>query len=247
MIHPDLYKKAVVLDTQEHRDFKIAKPANPWEPTKAVNSILIAAVEFGDVCSDYPILFIDAGKDEEGKSHMAPIAALGVANGENLFVEGESWRARYIPALIRAYPFGVARAPGDRLLIMIDEAWDGWSRTEGHGLFDEKAQASKELEDVKAQLQKIEAEMQRTRLLGDALMEADLLSPMRFDATLSDGQKITVDGFWVVDEKKLSELPDEKVVEFHRKGVLSLINAHQISMRHMQKLAEWRVARTAAA
>jgi hypothetical protein len=89
--------------------------------------------------------------------------------------------------------------------------------------------------------------VQRTRLFGRALVDAGLLMDMRFDATLPDGKTVTVDGFLTVDEKKLGELPDAKVVEFHRNGVLGLIHAHQMSLRHMRQLVEWRVARAATA
>jgi hypothetical protein len=71
--------------------------------------------------------------------------------------------------------------------------------------------------------------------------------PMRFDATLPDGSTVSVDGFLTVDEKKLAELPDAKVLEFHKNGVLGLIHAHQISLRHMRRLVDWHLVRKQAA
>ena len=66
---------------------------------------------------------------------------------------------------------------------------------------------------------------------------------MRFDATLPDGKTLTVEGFMTIDEKKFAELPDDKITEFHKNGVLGLIHAHQISLRHMRKLVEWHAQR----
>ena len=97
---------------------------------------------------------------------------------------------------------------------------------------------------MRDQLQKIELEIQRTRFFGDALLQADLLMDMRFEATLPSGEQISADGFMSVDDKKLMELPEAKVVELHRSGVLSLIHAHQISMRHMQKLVDWKAQKS---
>jgi hypothetical protein len=102
------------------------------------------------------------------------------------------------------------------------------------------------LSAVRNQLEKIEAEVQRTRLFGEALVQADLLTEMRFDATLPDGKTLTVDGFLAVDEKKFAALSDAKVLELHKNGALGLIHAHQISMRHMRRLVEWRQQREAA-
>lgn len=125
----------------------------------------------------------------------------------------------------------------------MDESWTGWSTTEGAALFDEQGQPSDYLKGMRDQLERVEAEIQRTRLFGKLMLDADLLAAMRFDATLGDGQKIAVEGFMAVDEKKLAALPDAKVLEFHRNGVLGLIHAHQISMRHMRRLIGWRQAR----
>lgn len=244
MIHPNLYRQPVVLDSVTHRDLKIATPMSHWRAASEVHGIIIAAVEFADVCLDYPILFVDTGKDEQGQRHVAPIAAFGLTDKENLFVDDDAWKARYIPAMVRAYPFGITRVEADKTLIMIDDAWPNWSRTEGTALFNDKGEPSEDLNAVRDQLQKIELEIQRTRFFGDALLQADLLMDMRFEATLPSGEQISADGFMSVDDKKLMELPEAKVVELHRSGVLSLIHAHQISMRHMQKLVDWKAQKS---
>jgi hypothetical protein len=96
---------------------------------------------------------------------------------------------------------------------------------------------------MREQLEKLETEIQRTRLFGSVLVEAELLQPMRFDATLPDGRQLSLDGFLTVDEKKFAELPEAKVVEFHKNGVLGLIHAHQISLRHMRRLVQWHAER----
>ena len=72
-------------------------------------------------------------------------------------------------------------------------------------------------------------------------MRHGLLKDMRFEAVTPQGQKLVIDGFLAVDEDKLAQLPDALVVELHRNGALGLIHAHQISLRQMRKLIEWRV------
>ena len=47
---------------------------------------------------------------------------------------------------------------------------------------------------------------------------------------------LAVDGFLAVNEKKLAELPDDKVLELFRTGLASLIEMHRISMSNMSRL-----------
>jgi SapC len=246
LINPNLYTKAVPLHNVQHRHWKAARAMEDWSVASRLSSIFVAAVEFGDVAAEYPIVFVNAGNSPEGRQEIAPVAVLGLRNDENLFVDGSAWRAHYQPALLRAYPFGIARAEDGRAIVVLDEAWAGWSQTEGEALFAGDSQPAHYLAAVRDHLDKVETEVQRTRLFGQALVDAGLLMPMRFDATLPDKQTVTLDGFLTVDEKKLGELPDAKVLEFHRNGVLSLIHSHLLSLRHMRRLVDWRAARTAA-
>lgn len=246
MINANLHKKVAVLDTAVHRSHKVSKPVQDWSVAAEVNAMFVASVEFGDIAAEYPILFVDAGTDDQGKKQVAPIAVFGLVDKENLYIDaanGNRWRAMYVPAMLRLYPFGVARVDPQRVMVVIDEGWAGWSQTEGQPLFDAEGKPTDYTNGVREQLEKIETEVQRTRMLGELLMNAKLLSDMRFEAQLPDGSKIVVDGFLTVDEKKMGELSDAQILEYHKNGVLGLIHAHQISMRHMRKLVEWRAAK----
>jgi hypothetical protein len=249
VINANLHRKAAVLDAAVHRQLRIGGPVD-WSVARDLNAAFLAAAEFGDACGEYAILVVDAGADDDGKRRVAPIAVFGLADKENLFIDPAgpaNWRANYIPAMLRSYPFGVAQVEPQRAMVVIDEAWPGWSQDAGEPLFDDAGQPTAVVTRMRDQLEKFEAEVQRTRLFGDLLVAADLLTEMRFDATLPDDQKITIDGFLTVDEKRLAALPDAKVVELHRSGALALIHAHQISMRQMRKLVEWRVRRAGTA
>lgn len=243
MIHPLLFKKPTALEVGAHRGLRARPVPRDWSQTRELNAMFIATAEFGDACGDYPIVFVQAGSDPQGQRQVAPVAVFGLREKENLYVEGGRWRVDYIPVLLQAYPFGVARLDDDRVAVVIDQSWAGWSSTEGTPLFDELGQPGEYLKGMRDRLERLEAEIQRTRVFTRLLLEAELLSDMRFDATLVGGQKISVEGFMAVDEKKLAALPDAKVVELHRNGALGLIHAHQMSMRHMRRLIGWRQAR----
>ena len=99
---------------------------------------------------------------------------------------------------------------------------------------------------VNQQLQDLEVDVERTRMVGDKLVALGLLREMRFDATLPDGKSLVVDGFLTVDEDKLGKLSDAEVLDLARTGILGIIHMHQVSLSNMTRLAEWHAARSLA-
>lgn len=248
MIIGNLHKQMVALDRHLHRNLRIHQPQMDWSVAAGLNGLFVAGTEFGDVCREYPILFVRAGADAQGKPLMAPIAAMGLAQNENLFLQGSRWRAAYIPALLRAYPFAIGRLGAEqRAVLTLDIGWSGLSQTEGMPLFGEDGEPSQHLLTLQKQLEHIELEVQRTRDLGSLLVAKELLREMRFDAELPDGQKLKVDGFFAVEEKQLTQLSDADLVAMHRNGVMGLIYAHLVSLGNLRKLVQWRAEAQAAA
>jgi hypothetical protein len=234
------------VDSAQHRNLKLKVPITDWTVADKLNAIFVAAVEFGDVCREFPIVFVKAGKDADGRESIAPIAVLGLTQNQNLYVSGERWRAQYMPAILRFYPFCIARMDETRFAVCMDTAFKGLNADEGQPLFDAEGKPSEMLQTMQKQLEALEAEIQRTRLVGQRLQELDLLREMRFDATMPDGRQHTVDGFLTVDEAKVTALPDNVVAELHRNGMLGLVHLHWVSLGNMRRLVDWHVERSAA-
>jgi SapC len=248
MIDPSLFTEPVALDRVQHRQMRLKPDGIRFDRVARKNSLFITAIEFGDVCREYPIVFVDAGKDADGHAEVAPLAVIGLAPGENLMLGSDGrWAARYVPAMLRAYPLGLARIDGERYSVCVDAGADALSEAEGERLFDDAGEPSAYLANQRRFLEEIERETQRTRQFGRRLLDLDLLRPMRFDATLPDGNTLSVDGFFTVDDQKLSALPDAAVVDLHRSGLLALIDAHRISLGLMRTLVERRLAQRATA
>jgi hypothetical protein len=248
VIDPTLFAEPMALDRAKHAKTRL-KPQSPrFDRTAGMNAMFVAAVEFIDAAREYPIVFVEAGKGPDGKRDVAPMVVLGLEQGENLFIEpGGGWGARYVPALLRGYPFGMAQTPEGNFVVVIDGKADALSETEGERIFDDLGQPTPMIEQRREFLERFEQEAQRTRLVGRALIDNDLLTTMRFDATLPDGKALTADGFLAVDENKFNELADDKLIALHKSGVLGLIHAHLFSMGLMRALAEkrWQQQRAA--
>ena len=242
MIDPNLFSDPQALDRVQHRTVRLDAGRVRFDRTAGMNALFITAVEFGDICREYPIVFVDAGKGSDGEPEVAPMAVLGLKLGENLMLGADgTWGARYVPAILRAYPLAVVPVDATSYAVCID-AKAGLAAETGERLFDDAGEPTAFLTERRGFVEEIEREAQRTRLLGRRLIELELLRSMRFDATLPDGNQLTVDGFLALDDQKLAALPDATVVELHRTGVLGLINAHQISLGLMRALVERRLA-----
>jgi hypothetical protein len=233
-----MYGELLPLDREIHKNLKLDTSHAVVSRVADQNSVFLAAVEFGDACKEYPIVFVRAGGAEGSKPEIAPLAVLGLKGGSNLFVENDRWMGNYVPAYVRRYPFAMARLDGNanNLAVCFDSKWAGFNESNGEPLFKE-GEPTEFLLNAKAFLENFEQESERTRLICNLLVDLDLLQDMRFEATLPNGEKLDVEGFLALDEKKYSELPDDKVLELHRNGLLALLEMHRLSLGNMNRLA----------
>lgn len=248
MMNALLHVKPVAIDRAIHQQTHVRGPVTDWSVAAKINSIVLTGAEFGPACREFPVVFVPAGKDEEGKALIAPIAVLGLGAQENLYVdEAGRWRASYMPMLLRAYPFGISRIDTERFAVCVDTSWSGVTIDggEGEALFGADGQPTEYLTRAQKMLEQIEVEVQRTRGFCRRLQDLNLLREVRMDATLPAGDKLAVDGFMTIDEAKLKDLPDAVVVDLHKNGILGLIHGHFLSMGNLQRLVEWRGVRAA--
>ena len=244
MIVTNLHKEPIALDTVLHRDLRLKNELNAIPRLAPFTSFMVSVSEFADAALSFPILFVRAAPDALGKDTVAPVAVFGMKPGENLFVTTDGkWDAGYVPAMLRAYPFTMARIEGsDRWAIVFDNTWEGMSRTEGVPLFNEQGEATELLNGIHKFVQDLETDLERTRQACAALLEMKLLKPMRFDATLASGESLSVDGFMTVDEEALAKLPDAQIAQMYRNGLLGLLQIHMLSLNNMRRLLDRRLA-----
>lgn len=251
MIDPQLFAQPVAIDRNIHRSARLKASGTRFDRTAGMNALFVTMVEFVDVSREYPIVFVEAGQGPDGQREVAPMAVLGLGKGENLMLRPDgSWGARYVPALLRGYPLGLARADADRVVLVIDDKADALSLDgsgAGEPLFDAQGEPTPQLQARREFLEQLEDESHRTRLFGRKLLELELLQSKRFDATLPDGRNLTVDGFLALDEARFEALPDDVVLQLQRSGMLSMIYAHHFSMGMFRNLLERRLEASAQA
>lgn len=214
--------------------------------TRSLNAIPVSYTEFNVAHRDYPIVF---SSGDEGKS-FAPVAVLGLQAQENLFLQDDSWLPDvYVPAYVRRHPFCMARVTLDSVeqaerLICVEK--DQIAETGGEAMFSEAQEALPRWKEIEKLLEEYEADLERTREMCGILADYGLLEPFTMQATLNAGGAMHLTGMFRVDEKKLEFLNASQHKNLIKKGVMSKIYIHLLSLDNFGRLLD-RKARLAAA
>lgn len=217
-----MFKKARLLNKESDKELKIS-PLTNYKHARALHSVPVGMNEVGEASKHYPIFFL---KDSDG---IIPFAVLGLKEGENKFVNnaGEWRKNRYIPALIRAYPFILSKtnAENANLSVALDEDYEGINKKDGNRVFDDEGNPTEFGNQIINYLQELYSMLESTKKISKLLEEAELLQ--QIDATIEqNGEKFVLQGLLQIDAEKLNKLSDEMILKLAKSGVLNLIYAH---------------------
>lgn len=210
---------------------------------RALNAIPISYAEFAPAARDYPVVFTSG----DGGKSFAPVAVLGLRQGENLFCTQDTWAQDvYVPAYARRYPFCMARVrmqdveQQDRLICVENSCVDD---ADGGALFDDKGEPVPKWRDLQRLLVEYEADLARGRELCAILGDYALLQPFNMQAKLEQGGQMQLTGMHRVDETKIEHLNASQLKNLARKGILGRIYAHLLSLENFARLLRRRAAR----
>jgi hypothetical protein len=229
------YEKPILLDRNAHRNLRLkTTPSGLKFAAKSV-ALPIAPAEFPHSALEFPIVF---AVNETGSS--TPIGLFGVRENENLFIdENGVWQGFYIPAFIRRYPFVLNVDPTSNApYVLIDEAFDGISETEGERLFEEDGKETAFMKSTLEFLSDFMGQSEQAGLFVETLKKHDLLIPQQVVFTRSEDESYTLDGFHIVDEKRLSALSDEVTLQLARSGDLARIHTHLLSLNNIHRVVQ---------
>src|SRR5690606_15437922 len=147
------------------------------------------------------------------------------------------WKADYIPAFVRRYPFVFSTSDeGKTLTLCLDEAFDGCRQNgEGERLFTETEENSPYLNKVVEFLQEYQNHFRRTQIFCKKLEELELLEPMGAQFKTPDGREGSLSGFFVINRDKLKKVPAEKLAELAQTDELEMIYLHLNSLNNLRK------------
>ncbi len=234
------YKNPMPISLDRHRQSSFV-PAHDSSFAQETNSIVLNAGEFIEAAKHYPIVFT--------QNNAAPVAIVGLESS-NYFVEKDgSWKTgAYVPAYVRKYPFIFMEIKEQNsLLLCIDENSKGFSLEgdkNGQAFYNEDDQPTEIIQSALNFCNLYHQHHLATVEFCNALQAENLLVPNTTTLTLLEGQRqISLGGFLMIDEKKFAELPDEKILEFHKKGWLALIHFVLMSVSNWRSLANLATAK----
>jgi hypothetical protein len=246
----------VLLDNVTHKDLRV-RTGYAAGFGDNINLALVFPTEFVFVQREYPILF-----RRDAKGAFQAVALLGLDKGENLFLDGSGWNARYVPAVQQRGPFLIGlhrteagapnREPSSREsanrepMVHVDLDHPRISRTEGEPVFLRHGGNSPYLEHATRMLQIIYHGAELARPMFAAFEEAGLIESMEAEVNLDERVKYKLPDFFTIDQDRLAALDGAALERLNRLGYLQLAFFVVHSLGNVQWLIELKNRRRAA-
>jgi hypothetical protein len=225
---------------------RLLRPGEMPEFARNLNAVPISYTEFAPVAREYPIVFTDVG----GGKLFAPVAVLGMVTGENLYNQGNGWAdGVYVPAYVRRFPFCMAKVTIDKVeqqnrLICVEKSH--LDEAAGESLFDAKGQPTDKWKDIERLLSEYEADLARSHEMCGILGDYGLLEPFTMQAKMAKGGgPVAMTGMFRVAEAKIEHLNASQLKNLVKKGILSRVYAHLLSLDNFSRLLDRKAAKAA--
>lgn len=232
-----------ILTAEAHRDLAV-RTDHDAALGDAMMCCITVPSEFRAVQSEYPILF----RLNNTRDRFTALAMFGFENGENLYLDGGRWDARYRPLAMDIRPFLIGgsathEGPGQ---VHVDLASPRIA-TDGRGtrVFDDLGRPTPYLDRIAEQLGALDEGYRAAPAFFDALQRHDLLEPFTLDVTLDDGSRNQLVGFHVIDEDRLATLDAAALAELNAAGHLAAIYMAMASLTQFGGLVARRNRRMA--
>lgn len=227
----------VPINKETHKNLKVATKRN-LSHVIGQHIVPVHAREYAQAATSYPIVLVK----EPESSRYRSVAMLGLEAGENLYYTDDKWNAVYVPQSISQVPFALGLDPEKEktLTTCIDIESEFVGEDKDNALFDEKGEETEFYKNVQESLGRVYDNEVMTEKFVKELDENNLLIELELKMDLSTGEKTKLVGLYGIDERKLQELSDEVVLDFHKRGMFVPIHAMLCSVGQINRLAQLR-------
>jgi hypothetical protein len=221
------------INSNVHLKLKMSELVN-FNFAKTTNASILTTAEFEKGSKTYPILFVMDGKD------ILPVALFGIEDKQNLFLKwNNQWDATYIPAHIRRYPFSLASVDTtSEFVVCLDEKATVIGKSGEFSLFLANGKQSEFLNEKIRFLQELQVEYEKTLLFTKKINELNLFEPMNANINLSNGDKLSVSGFFTISKEKFKQLDSEIYKDMVENDEMKLIYEHFSSLENFSTLID---------
>lgn len=230
--------KPVLLNNIDHKDLRVATGRGARYGDDVMSALTFPG-EFRQLQACYPIVF---AKTADGTG-FSSLALFGFQEGENLFLDGDSWDATYVPLAIERQPFLIGRGGGELAVhVDIDHPRIGQA---GEPVFLPHGGTTQYIERINSTLQALHQGLEAAPAFIAALLENELLESFVLDIELDDGSQNRLAGFYTINEERLAALAPEAIGRLHRAGHLEPVYMALASLAQFRSLIERKNRRNA--
>ena len=228
-----------LLNNVDHAELKV-RPYFGAAFGDQVNSVRLFPTEYETASREYAILF---RRDADSGQTFA-IALLGLDADENLFLDGERWNARYVPAVQARGPFSIGLqrnedgTPGEAMIhVDLDDPRVG-SDEAGLPVFLAQGGNAPYLNKIVEVLRTISEGLEIEPAVVAAFSEFELLQPVQLQIQIDDSRRYDLVDFLRLDSGRLAALDGAALERLHRAGFLGLAFAAAASLGNISQLIE---------
>lgn len=234
-----LYKKPEPISAQAHKGKGLKYNDTPFKFLAETNFVPVTLGEFAACSGRYPIIFLGENR--------TPVAAMGLRQGENLFVDPKTYemeRFSYLPGFVRRYPFVAAshKDEADRFTVCVDVESELFSDQPERPFFNEDGQPSDFLNQAIDFVRRFESDVKTTQDFVTRMNELELFDQQQATFQPRDqqgqpsGDPQTVASYWAISGEKLRALPAETLAELRDNTYLAAIYGHMMSLQQWETL-----------
>jgi hypothetical protein len=227
-----------LLNNVAHKDLRVATHFGV-EFGDDVGTVPAFVTEYAELQREYPIFF--RRNQDNGELHS--VALLGFERSENLFLQGRSWNAGYLPGAIAKGPFLIGFQERDvdgelrrEPVIHVDVEHPRVRGKVGEPVFLAQGGHSPYLQHVITVLRGIHDGVEAGKAMFAAIDRLGLVQPMTLDVRFDESQGTSLSGLWGIDRERLAALDADTLYGLHRAGLLEGIYLVLASMHNMRRL-----------
>lgn len=232
-----MFGNLVALNKVQHKALMFT-PGTTYPHAAGERWVPVVSAEFDAAAQEHVIVFAT-------QAGALPLLLVGLEDARNAYVDPQGhWRAAYVPARVRHYPFALIERPASAnaseaqrsFLLGLDAQASHFAGSAGTALINEDGTWSALLDKEQRSLVSMEADAERTRFMVQQLDDAGLLKAMTVPVYFTKDPQagvLSVSGMRMVDPSAYQALSDAQRTALSASGALGMVEAHLRSLRNL--------------
>lgn len=227
----------VAIKADKHQDLKLASKRDLAHVAEQ-HIVPVTAAEYAQASASFPVVLV---KNPESPRYRS-VVMLGLEAGENLFYNDGKWTGLSLPQSVGMAPFALGLDPDkeNTLTACVDVDSNLVGEDKELALFEAEGKESELLINVQNSLGRLYENEKMTENFIKELEENDLLQELELNVNLASGEKKKLTGVFTINEDKVKALAEDKVIDFHKRGLFVPIYAMLGSLGQVNRLVQLR-------